>query len=101
MMTAKLGRKLKSTEYVHHGVLGIRNDSWENIELMGCGEHNRHHKLESKHREDSKAAISRGLKKALKEGRRKKPDLYGKKNPFFGKHHTEETKRKISEARTK
>ena len=43
-------------------------------------------------KEETKKKISKGRKKYLKEH---KP--VGEKNPFYGKHHTEETKRQIAE----
>jgi len=46
----------------------------------------------------SKKKISEGLKKAYKEGRKKKPNYVGKNHPMFGKHQSEETKEKISKA---
>jgi hypothetical protein len=44
----------------------------------------------------SKKKISEGLKKAYKEGRKKKPDYSGKSHPMFGKHQSREAKEKIS-----
>ncbi len=41
--------------------------------------------------------ISDGLKLAYAENRKKRPDYKGEKHPMFGKNHTKETKRKISE----
>ncbi len=51
-------------------------------------------KLSSEHKDN----ISKGLYNAYKNGR-KKPNLFGCKNPFFNKKHSEETKIKISKYR--
>lgn len=105
IMTAVLGRKLKRNEHVHHGILGKKNDSIENLELLPAREHHRQHLIGNKrrlgiiHSLDDKAKISNGLKRAYASGRRKKQRLYGKRNPFFGKHHTAEAKEKIRQAR--
>jgi NUMOD3 motif-containing protein len=51
------------------------------------------------HPEADKQKISDGLRRAYEEGRRQRPDLNGKKNPFYGKTHSPEARRKMSDAR--
>jgi hypothetical protein len=100
VMTAHLGRALRSDEHVHHKNKRFKTrDTIANLEVMTSAEHNRHHKTGSTHRPESKAAISQSLKRAFRLGLRKKPDLRGEKNPFFGHKHTDESKKKMSEAR--
>lgn len=56
-----------------------------------------------KHTDESKLKISNSLKAAYKEGR-KVPNFkgaFGEKNSFYGKHHTEKTRKILSEKRTK
>jgi len=48
----------------------------------------------------SKKKISESLKKAYKEGRKKKPNYVGKNHPMFGKHQSAEAKEKISKIQT-
>ena len=44
VMEEKLGRKLKSTEIVHHIDYNRQNNSPENLQLVSCGEHLKLHK---------------------------------------------------------
>lgn len=51
------------------------------------------------HTEEAKKRISVGGRLAYKNGTRRKQDLSGTRNPFYGRKHTEETKEKIRAAR--
>lgn len=94
-MTARLGRPLGRNEHVHHGKKGRFIDTVDNLSLLSAAAHNRHHKRGSRHKASSKKRISESLLKAYASGRRKKPNLKGKRNPFFGRRHTKETKDKM------
>lgn len=54
-------------------------------------------KADSEYAERFKDAIKKGLAKAKLE-HPEKFDIHGEKNPMYGKHHSEETKRKLSES---
>lgn len=101
IMTSILGRPLARDEHVHHKDENVHNNDPSNLEILTSDQHNKHHKIGYKHREEIKLQIGNSLKLAYVEGRHKSPDVKGDKNPFFGKNHTEETKAKISAARRK
>lgn len=69
-MTEHLNRKLWPHEHVHHGKLGTENDTLENLELLDASAHNQHHKLGTKHTDESKKKISASLKTAYDRGLR-------------------------------
>lgn len=55
-----------------------------------------------KHPEETKSKISKSLKLAYKQHRHTLPSKrFGQANSFYGKHHTAETKKKLSEQHTK
>lgn len=73
VMASHLGRGLSPKEHVHHKSEDRNDDSLENLELLGSVEHNAHHKTGSKHSQESKERISKGLKLAHAEGRHANP----------------------------
>jgi HNH endonuclease len=73
VLASKLGRPLTTEEHAHHDDENRENDRPENIEIVSPQEHNRHHKIGVRHADDGRQKISKGLKKAYAEGRRKKP----------------------------
>lgn len=64
---------------------------------------NRGHRFEKgyKQSEETRKKRIKSLIKAYFEGRKKKLYLIGEKNPFWGKHHSKETIKKIKEKRAK
>jgi hypothetical protein len=48
-MELAIGRRLRRGEVVHHRDHDRRNNSLENLELRGAGEHSREHRLEDTH----------------------------------------------------
>jgi hypothetical protein len=74
-----IGRYLNKGEVVHH-INKIKNDNRpDNLMVLTNSSHSKAH----------------GILKKINENR----DRYGEKNPFWGKHHNDETKRAISAAR--
>jgi hypothetical protein len=100
-MTARLGRRLKTSEHVHHGKRGTLCDAPSNLKLIDAGDHNRHHKTGAKHSTLSRRKIARSLRAAYSTGRRPRPNLKGRRNPFYGKTHTKEARAKMAAARRK
>lgn len=82
VMTAHLGRRLVSNEHVHHGRYGKLVDTLNNLTLLTADEHNKHHKIGSKHKPEIKAQIASSLKRAYKEGRHRAPWNKGKPLPI-------------------
>lgn len=100
IMTAKLGRALRTDEHVHHKNEKRRHDdSLRNLELKGAFAHNSEHHRGMKHSADAKRRISATLRATYADGRRKRPNLRGRKNPFFGRKHTEAAKLKMRKSR--
>lgn len=63
LLAAKLGRALTPQEHAHHGDEDRDNDTAANIELLTAAEHNRRHKVGSRHTAVSRAQISDTLKR--------------------------------------
>ena len=73
VLTSLLGRPLARNEHVHHKK-DKKNDHLDNLEILWAGEHNKHHKLGSKHSEETKRQIGMSLTRAYQEGRHQIPD---------------------------
>lgn len=100
VMSAHLGRALLRSEHVHHKKKKfLHRDTIKNLELLTSAEHNKHHKTGTKHSDAAKKKISQTLKGMYDSGIRPKPDLRGKKNPFYGRKHSIATKRQIIRTR--
>ena len=89
VMEGILGRKLLTGEVVHHKDKNTMNDSPENLSLETIATHTKIHRTGVKHTQESKEKMSRN----------RKGICVGQNNPLWGKHHSEETKRKISETK--
>lgn len=70
VMTAMLGRKLETKEYIHHIDDNGKNDSPENLALVTPEEHNRYHKLGFVHTQETKDRISKSLSDVYLYGER-------------------------------
>lgn len=70
VMTSIIGRELHYNEIVHHLNEDSFDDSEGNLCLVSAAEHNRTHKLGTKHSEGSKSRISASLKTAYALGLR-------------------------------
>lgn len=95
VLASKLGRALTPEEHAHHEDEDRDNDTPMNLGQLSPAEHNRHHKMGSKHTEDAKARISESLSRAIREGRRQPaspPD-------WKGRTHTPEARHRISSSR--
>lgn len=92
VMASLLGRDIARNEHVHHKNEDRTDDRPENLELLLSADHNRHHKLGSKHSADTKKKISAGLTAAIAEGRREPPPRVDSN----GKTHSVESKMKMS-----
>lgn len=100
VMTAKLGRILKSSEHVHHkNEKQKHNDRLSNLELLPGKKHGRLHKLGSHHTAKTKKCIGASLREAYEIGVRPKPNLNGPKNPFFGRCHTIKSKKQMRKSK--
>jgi len=100
VMTAALGRPLAFHEHVHHiNEDEKHNDDLDNLEILWSDEHNRHHKLGTKHTDSVKKQIGESLRKAYNEGRKVKSlrSQVGENNNFYGKIHSEQTKQIMRE----
>lgn len=93
ILASKLGRALTAEEHAHHGDEDRDNDAPDNLETLSAADHNRHHKIGTKHSDEAKERISKGLKLAIKEGRRDPPP----RQDWTGKNHSESSKNKMSE----
>ena len=81
-MEVKLKRRLNNKEDVHHKDGNTLNDEYGNLEVISHGKH---------------TSITHKGKCVNKEIRRKlSAAKSGKNNPNYDKHHSEETRRKIS-----
>lgn len=76
ILASKLGRALLPSEHAHHEDEDRDNDSSANIELLTAKEHNQHHKVGTKHTDETKQKIAAGLKAAYATGTRKKPTTF-------------------------
>jgi hypothetical protein len=72
ILAAKLGRALKPHEIAHHKDENRDNDTMSNIERLTPAQHNRHHKVGSRHSTISKQKISESLKQAYVAGRHRR-----------------------------
>lgn len=70
LMTAHLGRKLLTSEIVHHRNDDKTDDRVDNFDLVDAGEHNRHHKTGTTRGPESRSRTSASLKTAYRTGRR-------------------------------
>ena len=77
--------KLPSNIVIHHNDGDPENNEIWNLIPMTSAEHNTLHHKGMSMPEEAKQKISNSLK--------------GDKNPFYGRHHSEETKKKLSESR--
>jgi len=71
ILSSKLGRALTKVEIAHHDNENKLDDSFENIVMETADGHNKHHKLGTKHKEESKKLIGESLRKAYKDGKKK------------------------------
>lgn len=95
ILASELGRALTPNDHAHHENEDKTHDVPANLELLTAAEHNRHHKIGTKHKPESKARISASLKIAFLEGRHKPlPTM-----TFLGKQHSLDSKLKMSETR--
>lgn len=95
VMASILGRALSVDEIVHHANEDRNDDSPGNLELTTAAAHNSHHKTGSTHSSETKKRISRGLRKAIAEGRRSPPPT----GHWKGRSHRHESKKKLSATR--
>lgn len=94
VMEKHIGRKLKPNECVHHKNENRLDNRIENLQLMTVSEHQTYHRLGKHHSNEAKAKISTfnlGKKLSLETRLKMSESKKGAKNPFFGKHHTQET----------
>lgn len=68
ILASKLGRALTPKEHAHHGDEDRNNDTPHNIEPLSPAEHNRHHKIGTKHHAKSRAKTSATLKRLYATG---------------------------------
>lgn len=69
LLAAKLGRALTAQEHAHHGDENTSNDTLDNVELLTAAEHNRRHKVGSRHTQATRDLIAEGMRRAYSEGR--------------------------------
>jgi hypothetical protein len=72
-MASILGRALLDSELVHHRDENASNDAPENLELIDAETHNRHHKIGSRHSDQSKRKTAESVKAAYASGLKTKP----------------------------
>ncbi len=70
ILASTLGRAPTRAEVAHHANEDRADDAPHNIVKMSPAEHNRHHKLGSRHRPESKAKTSASVKLAYATGRK-------------------------------
>jgi len=76
VMTAHLGRKLLTSEHVHHLDKNDKtNDSLDNLELLTAAVHNSQHKTGTRHSAVSREKIGAGVARAYLEGRRRRTSI--------------------------
>ena len=96
----RLGRKLLSTEDVHHKDLDPSNDAPSNLEVLPHGEHTRLHHTGLRHSPSTKKKIRKALLgRKLPQKTRKKMHLTQSRrpiHPFSGKRHSLKTRKKMS-----
>lgn len=68
VLASKLGRALTREEHAHHDDEDRFNDQPSNIKRLTAAAHNRLHKTGTKHRAESKAAISQTLRRLFRTG---------------------------------
>ena len=95
VMSAELGREIRRDEHVHHKSGDRTDDAPANLEILEAAEHNRHHKLGSKHSDESRSKISAGMKEACAD--RLHRSL--KSLDWTGRRHSDESKAKMSAKR--
>lgn len=71
VLSSVLGRALERWEIAHHKNEDRSDDRPENLELLTSREHNSHHKTGANHTDDAKRKISKSLKRAYQEGRKR------------------------------
>lgn len=75
ILASKLGRALTVEEHAHHGDEDRNNDVPGNIESLSAAEHNKHHRTNSRHTQDTKNRIRLSLKQAYMDGRHARPSI--------------------------
>jgi hypothetical protein len=75
IMAAHLGRGLGRLEFVHHKDGNKHHDELSNFELMSAADHNREHKIGSRHTESSKEQIGRSVAAAYRSGQKRLPKI--------------------------
>lgn len=104
----KLGKSLKGRKFTEEHRKKISeakrgkkrpplSDEWKRKIGESCKGHRAPYKG-VKLTEDRKEKIRQGTIKAYKEGRKVAPILRGEKNPFYGKHHSKESRMKMKES---
>lgn len=88
VMEQFLGRKLESWELVHHIDENPENNTIENLELLNRALHMTCHRTGKCHTSESIKLMSQN----------RKGKTAGEKNPMYGKQHSFETRRKMSES---
>lgn len=86
IMTSILNRPLATNEHVHHKNEDEKfNDHPDNLEILWCDEHNKHHKLGFKHTEETKKQISLSLNIGYQEGRYSRRSTKAIRDPKTGR----------------
>lgn len=114
IMEQYLGRQLEPEEVSHHINEVKDNNTIENLELCLRIIHRKYHRLGKQHTQETKLTISRKKignpanrhrlgKRNSKESNEKNRISHlgmhsGEKNPFYGKHHSKETKELLRKA---
>lgn len=104
----KLGKSLKGRKFTEEHRKKISeakrgkkrpplSDEWKRKIGESCKGHRAPYKG-VKLTEERKEKIRQGTIKAYKEGRKVPPILRGEKNPFYGKHHSKESRMKMKES---
>ena len=104
----KLGKSLKGRKFTEEHRKKISeakrgkkrpplSDEWKRKIGESCKGHRAPYKG-VKLTEERKEKIRQGAIKAYKEGRKVAPILRGEKNPFYGKHHSKESRMKMKES---
>lgn len=104
----KLGKSLKGRKFTEEHRKKISeakrgkkrpplSDEWKRKIGESCKGHRAPYKG-VKLTEERKEKIRQGTIKAYKEGRKVAPILRGEKNPFYGKHHSKESRMKMKES---
>lgn len=80
ILASKLGRALTPSDHAHHSNEHKEQDTADNLELLTATEHNRHHKVGTKHSHQSKKQTSATLKALYAAGQRKAAPQTGSSN---------------------